>query len=338
MKKIVLSTSLLAILSAPAMAGSFDVTVGGYYNSMFYSVDSDVKQNAVDGQLQEDAEIIFKGKAKTDNGLEVGFQVQLEAAQSSDQVDEHYIYVKGGFGKLEIGAENSAPYKIQTTTPKFLGWKDFDNNFKTWSEVSGWDKPLHDEISADANKINYYTPRMNGIQLALAYTPDTSNTSGHGMTLSLDDDGGYEVFSYGISYKGKVGGGILKASYTAEDGEAQQGAGDKEETAFGLNYKNGKFEIGVMSFEQDDNNKEHEALHYGVAYKVTDATTLGFAFHDQERTNSGSKNGETDVLILGGNTKLAKGVKLTYSLEEVESTGYREGDSTFAGVGLLLKF
>ena len=81
MKKIILSTSLLAIMSAPALAGGFDVSVGGYYNTVFYNVDSDAKPDAVENQFQDDAEIIFKGKAK-EGDYTYGFQVQLGGVSS----------------------------------------------------------------------------------------------------------------------------------------------------------------------------------------------------------------------------------------------------------------
>ena len=95
------------------------VTVAGYYNAMFYSQDVDNTDTRDDG-IHNDAEIYFKGKGTTDGGLEIGFMVQLEAEGSgeSDHIDENYVYVKGDFGKVEIGAENNAPYKQQVAAPK----------------------------------------------------------------------------------------------------------------------------------------------------------------------------------------------------------------------------
>ncbi|MGC6511842.1 MAG: porin [Parvibaculales bacterium] len=346
MKKIILSTSLLAIMSAPAVAGGFDVSVGGYYNSVFYNIDSDAKPDAVENQFQDDAEIIFKGKAK-EGDYTYGFEVQLEASQASDQIDEHFIYVKGPFGKVELGAENSAAYKIQVFAPKFLGWKTYDNNFKTWSKVSEFAKPDHANISKDANKINYYTPRFGGIQAAFSFTPSNEKSSGYGAgngALLEKTAGKFEVMSFGVNYKGKVGDGTLKASYTMEDGDDLNGSKSAEDSAFGLNYKLGKFEIGGTAYEYEtftgSQTNETETLHLGAAYKVTKNTTLGLGFHDQEDKEAGAVADETEILIIGGNTKLTKGVKLTYSIEDVEATevGVGTKDSTFMGVGLLLKF
>jgi len=354
MKKLVLGTAFAALSMAPAVAGPIAVTVGGYYNSMVYLVDSDA---TVDGDgnpadyrddtLQEDAEIIFKGKGIADNGIEYGFQVQLEASTSNDQIDEHYIYVKGGFGQVILGAENSAAYLMQVSAPSFLGWKTFDNNFETWSEVAKYEKPLHDNYSADANKVTYMTPKVGGFQFGVSLTPSAENSggAGAGTTMLLQKNNGkYEdVMSYGVSYGGDLGGAKVKLSYTYEEGERDNI--DDSEYAIGAQLGFGNLTIGGHYFESDepnDNDPDHsdndwEIMHYGVAYKMGD-TTLGFAIQNQEDAASSSSKNDTDILILGGSTKLMSGVKLTYSYEQVQSDNAQRGDSDFIGVGLLLKF
>ena len=82
--------------------------------------------NTRDLGIHNDAEIIFKGKGKAKNGIEIGFQVQLEAEGAGEKIDidENYIYVKGDFGKVEIGAENNAAYKQQVCCSKNLWLED----------------------------------------------------------------------------------------------------------------------------------------------------------------------------------------------------------------------
>ena len=126
---------------------------------LVYSQDVD-NTDTRDVGIHNDAEIYFKGKGTTNGGLEIGFMVQLEAEGSgeSDHIDENYVYVKGDFGKVEIGAENNAPYKQQVAAPKIFGWKTYDNNFETWGEKLTvtrsltFDKPLMDGIDSDALK------------------------------------------------------------------------------------------------------------------------------------------------------------------------------------------
>jgi hypothetical protein len=340
MKKVLLSTAVAAVIASPAMA--FDVSVGGYYNSMAYSVDSDnTGVDYKDLSFQEDAEIIFKGKTRSDTGIEYGFQVQLEASTTADQVDEHYIYVKGGFGKIIVGAENSAAYLMQVSAPSFLGWKTYDNNFETWSEVAKYEKPIHDNYSADANKFTYVTPKVNGFQIGLSFTPSGENSGGAGagsgnMLLTENASKHQDIMSYGVSYSGDMNGVKIETSYTYEEGE--KGGRDDSEYAVGLQLGFGDFSVGGHYFEADEpNGDDWEITTLGVAYKMG-ATTIGLSLHDQEDAKAGQVNDSTKITVVGGSTKLTDGVKLTYSYEAVESDNPAKGDSDFIGVGLLFKF
>ena len=331
MNKLLIGTAAAALFVSPAVAGPMAVTVGGYYNSVVYSQDVDGTDTRDIG-IHNDAEIIFKGKGKAKNGMEIGFQVQLEAEGSgeSDHIDENYIYVKGDFGKVEIGAENSAAYKQQVMAPKFLGWKTYDNNFKTWAQVSDFDKPHLDGVESDALKINYYSPKINGFQFSYSLTPDASDTSGD--TALYDASGKGSSTAIGVKYSGKIGGMKVKASYGVNELDEDAGVDPREDSAFGLSVSSGDVIVGGTSFTKDANGTETNVLHYGIAYKLSKGHTVGLAMHTQDKDGGA----DVDIMALGGNIKLGAGTKLTYSYETVEDSV--DGDSTFMGVGLLLKF
>ena len=331
MNKLLIGTAAAALFVSPAVAGPMGVTVGGYYNSVVYSQDVDGTDTRDIG-IHNDAEIIFKGKGKAKNGIEIGFQVQLEAEGSgeSDHIDENYIYVKGDFGKVEIGAENNAAYKQQVMAPKFLGWKTYDNNFKTWSQVSDFDKPHLDGVESDALKINYYSPKINGFQVSYSLTPDASDTSGD--TGLYDASGKGSSTAMGVKYSGKISGMKVAASYGINELDEDTGVNPREDTAIGLSVSSGGITVGGTSFTKDANGTETNVLHYGIAYKLSKGHTVGLAMHTQDKDGGA----DVDIMALGGNIKLGAGTKLTYSYETVEDSV--DGDSTFMGVGLLLKF
>lgn len=355
MNKFLIGTAAAALMVSPAVAGPIAVTVGGYQNTMVYLADHDDSIGEVyDQHILEDGEMIIKGKGKTNSGLTVGFQMQFETADDGDHSDEHYFYVKGDFGKVEVGGENSVASKMTVSAPKFLGWKTYDNNFGTWAGIDGdnsFRKPLpgNDEGSKDAAKINYYSPKINGLQVGLSYTPNTADTDGPSMDVAGLSNSKYEgVISYGLKYSGKIGGGKLKASYTAETAEdAGDGATENSESAFGLNYSVGPYEFGMTQYtrEKDEagsTNHEEDVLHYGVQYKLSKNTKIGLMMHSQTTENGTVDTHESDIMVLGGSTKLGSGVTLTYSHETVEYTdlanAFNSGDGTYTGVGLLLKF
>ena len=331
MNKLLIGTAAAALFVSPAVAGPMAVTVGGYYNSVVYSQDVDGTDTRDIG-IHNDAEIIFKGKGKAKNGMEIGFQVQLEAEGSgeSDHIDENYIYVKGDFGKVEIGAENNAAYKQQVMAPKFLGWKTYDNNFKTWGEVSDFDKPHLDGVESDALKINYYSPKINGFQFSYSLTPDASDTSGD--TGLYDASGKGSSSAMGVKYSGKISGMKVEASYGINELDEDTGVNPREDSAIGLSVSTGDVIVGGTSITKDANGTETNVLHYGIAYKRSKGHTVGLAMHTQDKDNGD----DVDIMALGGNVKLGAGTKLTYSYETVEDSV--AGDSTFMGVGLLLKF
>ena len=333
MNKLLLGTAAAALMIAPAAAGPMGITVGGYYNTAFYSHDVD-EQDVRDTGIHNDAEIIFKGKGKADNGIEFGFQVQLEAEGSgeTDQIDENYIYAKGDFGKVEVGAENNAAYKMQVFAPRPFGWKTYDNNFKTWGKVSNFDKPQLDGVESDALKVNYYSPKFNGFQFGYSMTPDASDTSGDSDLY--DATGSGSSTALGLSYGGKIGGMKVKASYGVNTLDEDTGVSSREDTAMGLSVTSGKITVGGTMFTKEKGDDETDVLHYGIQYKLNKATSLGVILHDQEQPNGD----EVAIMAVGGSTKLGAGTKLTYTYETVSDDDADNGDSTFMGVGLLMKF
>lgn len=337
MNKLLIGTATAVLLTVPAVAGPMAVTVGGYYNAVVYSQDVD-NTDTRDVGIHNDAEIYFKGKGTTNGGLEIGFMVQLEAEGSgeSDHIDENYVYVKGDFGKVEIGAENNAPYKQQVAAPKIFGWKTYDNNFQTWggkvdgNKISNFDKPLMDGIDSDALKINYYTPVINGFQFAASYTPDTSDTSGDSGLYNNIGDG--TATAFGIKYSGKMGGMKVKASYGVNELDEDTGVAEAEDEAFGLSVSSGPITVGGNFQTVERAAIETDILHYGVEYKLNTASKIGVIIHDQEHDTKG----DTEIVAVGGSTKLGAGTTLTYSFESLEDDEF--GDSEFFGLGLLLKF
>jgi outer membrane protein OmpU len=345
MYKLLMGTAAAALLVSPAVAGPMGITVGGYYNAVVYSQDVDASAKR-DLGIHNDTEIVFKGKGKTKNGLTIGFEIQLEgegaadttgdtadgsaSTKSVDFIDENYVYIRGDFGKVEIGAENNAAYKQQVTAPRFLGWKTFDNNFATWGKASNFDKPLMDGIDGDALKINYYSPKINGFQFSYSLTPDASDKSGD--TGLYSDSGSGSASAYGLKYSGNISGMKVQASYGLNELDEDTGQDTKEDTAIGLSVSSGAVTVGgtMTTFERDGD--ETDILHYGIAYKLSKETQVGLMLHAQEAANGD----ETNITVLGGSTKLGAGTKLTYSYETVEDDA--DGDSTFMGVGLLLKF
>ena len=131
-----------------------------------------------------EAEVFFVGETTLDNGIKVGVNIQLEAYTSNDQVDESYVYLTGGFGRLVVGAENSAMYIMHYAAPSPTGGQfgaespNF-NPFRLPTAHRSGTIGTFSALTSDANKITYYTPRFSpGFQFGISYTPDDDAFSG----------------------------------------------------------------------------------------------------------------------------------------------------------------
>ena len=131
-----------------------------------------------------EGEVFFVGETTLDNGIKIGVNIQLEAYTSADQVDEHYVYVQGGFGRLVVGAENSAAYIMHYSAPSPTGGQfgaDSPNflPFRAPSNNAVGSVRTFTQLTSDANKITYYTPRFApGFQFGVSYAPDDDAPQG----------------------------------------------------------------------------------------------------------------------------------------------------------------
>ncbi|MEP6146643.1 MAG: porin, partial [Nisaea sp.] len=120
MKKILLGTTAIVaagMIAAPSAdaAEKLKISVGGYMEQWFgYTTAEDQSSSDYQGFANvSDTEIHFKGMTTLDNGISVGVNVQLEGnSNPGDQIDESYLIVKGNFGEINLGSENSALYKM----------------------------------------------------------------------------------------------------------------------------------------------------------------------------------------------------------------------------------
>ncbi len=217
MKKVILGTTALVAASAltagsASAAEKIKLNVGGYMQTSFVVADYDTDTDQLPTDVRYEGEVHFTGSTVLDNGLKFGVNIQLEARQSTDQIDETFIFVEGAFGRVNLGSENAASYLMHYASPSpVIGWTLNDSN----ANASGFGTPATSatEVS-DADKITYFTPRFSGFQLGASYTPDGDEETGTASPYSpIQDEGAAdEAYSIGVNYIGKFSGVSVKAS------------------------------------------------------------------------------------------------------------------------------
>jgi outer membrane protein OmpU len=189
MKKVLYGTTALVaagVLGAgSAAAEGISLGLGGYMNTYFSVAGIDEASSTTADYnptgLFSDGEVHFKGEYKHDNGITFGVNVQLEAfgtANTGDTIDEKYIEVKGDFGRVVAGSENSAAYIMHYAAPTVglpinSGWVTVfipqpAGMIGTFRGTLG---STYLDFGNDENVITYYTPRFSGFQLGVTYAP-----------------------------------------------------------------------------------------------------------------------------------------------------------------------
>ena len=216
MKKILLgSTALVAagmIASAPASA-KMKLSVGGYMEQWVgYVSQDDVGTADYSGvDVKSDSEVHFKGMVKLDNGMSVGVNMQLEGNGGGDTIDESYLIVKGGFGEINLGSENSALYKMHYSAKGYgIGFNSGDQS--SWVNTGGsisqsghFRQPMgstniEPNGMNDSEKITYYTPRVNGFQLGVSYAPWAGEDGGGQFDRNANKS---DYVTAGANYQGR---------------------------------------------------------------------------------------------------------------------------------------
>ncbi|WP_193180831.1 porin [Nisaea sediminum] len=347
------TTSLVAagfILSAdPAGAAEkLKLSVGGYAEQWFGYTDIDDEGNSsldLSGfDVKSDTEIHFVGSTKLDNGLEVGINVQLEGnSNSSDQIDESYLTLRGNFGQIDIGDENSALYKTHVA-PKEYGMGINSGDTVDW-ELTGatsignggyfrapfggtYVEPVR---ANDSTKLTYYTPRIEGVRLGMSYSPDSNQDN----NTQPDRNAG---LSDGVMASIDVSREISGVTVAASAGygtflETASGQDEPQAYAFGLTLGYGGLQVGgSFAGFQDSGANDGDGYTLGASYDFGQyGVSLTYLHGERDglagSTAPGTVQADRDTIALGGQYILGPGVSAQATI------GYSEYTSDTAGAG-----
>lgn len=311
MKKVLLASSALALVgsfASPAAAAEWNMRVGGYMTQAvgFADVDANFSGEFDGVDVYSDSEIHFVPSITLDNGIQFGANIQLEGnTNGSDQIDESYMFIKGSFGEVLIGSENSAGYKMHYGPPNpgivginsgtFSAWIPFstggDNLFRatlgtTSLEVSG---------NNDSQRITYFTPRFAGFQLGASYARDGQQDSSGAVDT---DTNLHDIFDVGANYVNTFGDANVAIS--GRYGTADDNSGsDSSIWALGLRVGFGGFTVGGSYAEQNGASSARangEAWGVGAAYETGPwALSLEY-FHGSNQDNDALLSSDDEEL------------------------------------------
>jgi outer membrane protein OmpU len=382
MKKLLLASTALAAVAlapgegwaqaAPPAGPPIKLGLGGYFQ--FYGVFADQDDNAGRAgasrhnfDFKREGEIWFLGQAKLDNGLMIGVDVQLEAESCGDQIDESYIWFQGGWGRLILGSENSAAYLLSVGAPTVdANFDGQDPNYRLFNTNAGFpgDPRLAGafvapgasalatqfnaidasvvNISTDAEKLTYLSPRIFGFRAGLSYTPDNSedgtaaSTTAKGGSfagmLPNNNIGQYSnVIGFGANYEGAIGPASLLAGVSYETAFREQDAtlggvrvfkDRRQAYSAGFDVGFAGLHVGALYFTDDNGFRtqgEQKAYAVGLTYTMG-PLTVGANYYDSRRDVTSAAGGEIPDerlrrMLVGGRYVLGPGVDLRSSVQ-----------------------
>lgn len=360
MKKLLLGTTALAtaaLLSAGTAnaAEGLTMSVTGYFTGVMAFGDNGVANGRGVSFEDWDNEIWFTAEGVADNGLKYGFRVELEANTTGDQIDEQYMWLSGGFGKIIFGEDDGASEKMGYTSPA-------PDNYGILSVNSGnyvfGSTPTTINNTGDGTKLTYITPRIAGFQLGLSYAPEACEDR-QGCLLNdfgVDNDGaGGQQFSAGLNFSKEFSGISvgLSGTYVWQEDELGIASVTDDQTSFGFGLNIG-FAAGAgtvttgASYLKIDNlgtidGDDYEVYDAGVQY-AQGPFTIGVQsiWADYSAPTIGV-DGDVWAMSIGGGYELAAGLGLSagyihYDRDSSLGTSLGAFDADVFMVGSKLSF
>ncbi|OJX68143.1 porin [Magnetospirillum sp. 64-120] len=301
--------------------------------------------NSVD--VKGENEVWFGGSTTLDNGLQVGIDMQLRAGgttdssnstasgnTNSDTIDESYVWISGGFGKVIVGTENNGTYLLHVTAPDAAG------NWNEAGVITGNQaiaKPT--AVSAlpggnttailtdgDSEKVTYVAPSFYGLTLGATYVPNTNednqNVWGNGNSTT---NAAAEIYGVGALYANTFGGVGVKVSAGWVTYDVSAATDRSQEVAFGTQLSYAGFTLGgsYRDVSQNAANADVTASSgYGWDVGLQYATgpyAVSLAYFNS-KVAGGNTAGEDEITAyqLSGKYNMGAGVDVLASVGHIE--------------------
>ncbi len=266
MKKVLLTgAAFVAMAASPAMAAGLDLDLAGHFKG--YGVYND--EAGKDFSIRKETEVHFTGETTLDNGLTVGVHVEANvdgdddaagtavalgatgAADPSDTIEESYMYVSGGWGRINLGEEDGAAYLLQVAAPSADSNVDGLRQYISASQFGAID--YAQDTSLNSNKVTYMTPVFSGFQMGASYVPGvTEGLYQNGTDTAVDVDAGLDDgYELAARYEGAFNnvGVAFGAGWGDYNGDGT--TGDSESWNVGLDLDFAGFGIGAAYTENE---------------------------------------------------------------------------------------
>jgi predicted porin len=358
MKKALFGTTALAAMiaaSGPAAAqgGRIKLGLSGYYKSaVSYVRESDdglaAGQDYNPVNVRQDSEIHFGGETTLDNGISVGFKTVLKAiTDTADQMGEHNMWFEGAFGRVEIGSDDDASDTMEYFAPQ-AAYGVNSPTFFIFAPVGAAPTGGYINQSGDANKVMYYTPRVDGFQFGASYAPNMHDKNGDkqssGLATTNGSDEMKDVVSVGANFIRTLGGVdvVVSGGYagaTWEDNTDNKNLDDQRQWGYGVNLGYRGVTVGTSyarRYNQSVTNPTYDYESFydaGVEYATGPwAVSVGYSHGVQTYKNGGEDR--RCIYGLDGNYTVSPGLHALATLQYMRESN--DSANNVDGWGLVV--
>lgn len=202
MKKSLIAVAVAATLSTPAFADTANVNLYGKAFLTFEQSDAGTVGSVSQMRVNTNASRFgVKGEEELGSGLKglYQFEVEMDAdgsnANGLGKTRNSGVGIKGDFGQVVLGIWDT-PFKVAHNKIEL-----FDNT-TNWSAIKVIGLSAgKDYNTRQKNMVQYWSPKLGGLQAAFMYSPDeaktaTSNKSILSMSAAFDQDDIYAAAAY----------------------------------------------------------------------------------------------------------------------------------------------
>ncbi len=189
------------------------------------------------------------------------FSVDMTEGGNFDGLNQKFVGLKGGFGAVTLGTQDTPYWKILNITDIFNSGKMFNG---TVYLGSGLTEETNDNgaLSTLANSIDYQTPIFNGFSAEALLVMDGRVNTPQGFSDGVD--------IWNINFKYSQGPYFAGLTYIKLDGESEVNIGpnrtanlDLDNWGLGLGYKTDQWLVGAI-YQQGDFADVNFARHVSV--------------------------------------------------------------------------
>ncbi len=270
--------ALWAALTGGASAQDLRTTVNGVELTANGAISlqagayEDPETGRSDEASEWDASLILNAEYVAASGLVYGFRAEVDTGdrEAEDlQRDEIYVYLAGGFGRVELGEQDGPADTISLHAP-LVGLGQIRGDFVRYAGTAALISPFD---TRDALKILYLSAPVRGFRFGVSYAPELeSNSDDPNPRRRTRQENAIETaLAYQTTLGDWVGG--VSAAYVYGEADPVTERQDLESWSIGSEFRRGPLAIGAAFVSRGDSNSltrglDEEEINAGIAWRA----------------------------------------------------------------------